>query len=242
MGWEDKRKAVIYNEINLYIQDDKFVFEPNGTVNKLVIMRGPSSLWSSYFTPTKLPGSQSSINLAGLSASNLSNNNNNNNNINNNIPQNIANKLIYQTEKVDLNATIKKVAIGGILGIINLQAGPYLIVIRNKEYIGSILGSQIFKLTKVKIIPFIDSNNVTLSDRQKKDENTYLSILENLLNDKYFYFSYTHNLLMNSEQASHYKSFVGQINTKIYENSQARAFFWNKPIASPLLKLNVCYS
>jgi hypothetical protein len=222
MAWEDKRKAVIYNEINLYILEDKFVFEANGTSNKLVIMRGPAALWSNYFNPTKISSSQSSNNIANL----------------NNTPQNITNKLINQTnDKVDVTASIKKIPIGGILGIINLQAGPYLIVIKNKEYMGSILGSQIFKLTKVKIIPFIDNNS--LSDRQKKDENTYLSILENLLNDKYFYFSYTHNLLMNSEQASHYKLFVGQINTKIYENTQARYFFWNKPIASPLLKLDV---
>ena len=142
---------------------------------------------------------------------------------------------ITQIEKCEFNSTKRK-QILGILGIIKLQAGPYLVTITRRELIGTIKGNLIYRILKVKIIPFFDT---LLTDRQKKDETTYLSIIESLLSDKYFYFSYTFNLLTNFVQSTNYYQKNAHFNTQIYSNNQSKYFFWNKKMLNSFLSSKV---
>lgn len=45
-------------------------------------------------------------------------------------------------------------SIDGIIGIINLISGPYLIVITSKVHIGDINGHAIYKIKKTEIFPY----------------------------------------------------------------------------------------
>jgi phosphatidylinositol 4-phosphatase len=53
----------------------------------------------------------------------------------------------------DLDGAVQR-TIDGIIGIINLIAGPYLIVITSKTLVGDIHGQKIYKIQKIDMIPY----------------------------------------------------------------------------------------
>ncbi|CAF4631571.1 unnamed protein product, partial [Rotaria sp. Silwood1] len=84
-------------------------------------------------------------------------------------------------------------SIDGIIGIISLISGQYLIVITSKKYIGDINGQAIYKVQTTNIIPFV-RNMSHLNEYQLKYNAKYLSMIELVLRTEAFYFSYTYDL------------------------------------------------
>ncbi|CAF1196498.1 unnamed protein product [Rotaria sordida] len=84
-------------------------------------------------------------------------------------------------------------SIDGIIGIINLLAGRYLIVITSKKHIGDINGQAIYKVHTTDIIPFV-RNMSHLNEYQLKYNAKYLSMIELVLRTEAFYFSYTYDI------------------------------------------------
>ncbi len=61
--------------------------------------------------------------------------------------------LLFQDTLPNVDGAIRR-SIHGIIGIINLISGPYLIVITSKVRIGDINGQAIYKVQTTDIIPY----------------------------------------------------------------------------------------
>eukprot|EP01118_Nematostelium_gracile_P004123 TRINITY_DN1485_c0_g1_i2.p1 TRINITY_DN1485_c0_g1~~TRINITY_DN1485_c0_g1_i2.p1 ORF type:complete len:148 (+),score=24.83 TRINITY_DN1485_c0_g1_i2:105-548(+) len=80
----------------------------------------------------------------------------------------------------------------GVVGIIQLLAGPYLIVMTKIESVGTILGNQVFRIKEVDTVR-VDLST-PLNEAQKKDEVRYQSLIKTVLLTGSFYYSYTYDL------------------------------------------------
>ena len=89
--------------------------------------------------------------------------------------------IIKFNEPVTANHFISEMRIKGLLGIINLHAGPYVIVVTDSDFIGEILEKPIFRVLHVKILPCHTQAN--LSSPFLQDELIFLGLLEKYLNN-----------------------------------------------------------
>ncbi|CAL1547866.1 unnamed protein product [Lymnaea stagnalis] len=81
----------------------------------------------------------------------------------------------------------------GVVGIIRLVAGPYLIVVTQREKVGTISKSVIWKVTKTEVFSY--KRSLThLSERQVAINKNYLALLDVMLNTESFYYSPTYDL------------------------------------------------
>lgn len=81
----------------------------------------------------------------------------------------------------------------GLLGTINLINGLHLIVATHRIFVGVINGQPIWQLAGYDIIPYIPSA-LHLTEVQKTQSETYLSMIKSVLDTPFFYFSYTYDL------------------------------------------------
>ncbi|CAF1245042.1 unnamed protein product, partial [Didymodactylos carnosus] len=111
--------------------------------------------------------------------------------------------------------------IHGIVGIINLIAGPYLIVITSKSRVGDINGQTIYKMQTTDIIPYA-RNMSHLNENQLKYNTKYLSMLEVVLRTDAFYFSYSYDIthtfqrLQTSAPDFFQTPFIERVSTKLF--------------------------
>lgn len=89
--------------------------------------------------------------------------------------------------------TASRRKIWGIIGTIRLLACRYMIVITEAERVGSVAGQNIFKIVATEILPYSRSL-LHLSEKQIQNNTTYLEMIKLVLNEPYFYFSYTYDL------------------------------------------------
>lgn len=123
----------------------------------------------------------------------------------------------------------------GLLGIIKLLAGPYLIVVTGRRMVGKINGSEIWKVTNTKLLPFNREGH--LSQSKYQDELRFRKMIETVLTTDGIYFSYTydltHSLQRLNEMSNEKKSLP------LWARLDER-FWWNKHISQDLIaaKLN----
>lgn len=89
--------------------------------------------------------------------------------------------------------TASRRKIWGIVGIIQLLACPYLIVVNDAQKIGTIANQDIFKINSTHMIPYSRSM-LHLDEKQIRNNTTYLEMIKSVLNTQHFYFSYTYDL------------------------------------------------
>nr|KAI8763601.1 phosphatidylinositide phosphatase SAC1-like; partial [Biomphalaria glabrata] len=93
----------------------------------------------------------------------------------------------------DIPASAITKSIYGIIGIIRLVAGPYLIVVTEREKVGHILNNVVWKVTKTELLCY--KRSLThLNERQITINKSYLSLMEVMLNTEHFYYSPTFDL------------------------------------------------
>jgi len=126
---------------------------------------------------------------------------------------------------------IESRTIFGIIGIINLIAGPYLIVITQRDHIGDINDRSIFQVQQTEIISF-RRTTIHLTEQQVTFNNAYISMIKSVLNTPYFYFSYTYDLSHSLQRIySNANSFA---NKSLFERADKR-FIWNQSLMSKFL-------
>lgn len=76
----------------------------------------------------------------------------------------------------------------GVLGTIHLLSCDYLLVATHRIFVGVLNGAIVWRLAGYDIIPYIP-NAI-----QRKENETYLRLLRQTLDTKYFYFSYRYDL------------------------------------------------
>ncbi|KAH9509478.1 Phosphatidylinositide phosphatase SAC1 [Bulinus truncatus] len=93
----------------------------------------------------------------------------------------------------DIPASAITKTIYGIVGIIRLVAGPYLIVITEREKVGQILNNAVWKVTKTEVLCY--KRSLThLNERQITINKNYLSLLDVMLTTEHFFYSPTFDL------------------------------------------------
>ncbi|CAG8452119.1 9829_t:CDS:10 [Funneliformis caledonium] len=132
----------------------------------------------------------------------------------------------------DPSAHAEALTIYGVLGIINLLAGEYLIVITGRERIGRLGKHDIFHANQFRILPFAKNNN-RLSEAQAQDEQRYLSLVESHLRSGTYYFSYTYNLTHTLQRQAQ----LGDLATKPLWQRADERFFWNRYLQAKLIDI-----
>jgi hypothetical protein len=87
----------------------------------------------------------------------------------------------------------------GVVGMLKLLAGSYLIVITERECVGSYLGHPIFKVSSLKIFP-CDHSLKNSPAEQKKMETEFSGLLNIAERTSGLYFSYETNLTLSAQR------------------------------------------
>ena len=130
--------------------------------------------------------------------------------------------------KLPLDATSS--VIYGIFGIVNLIAGPYLIVITKRSQTGSVNGEAIWRVEETQVLPF-SKTVLHLTETQKAHNKQYLSMITNALDTPQYYFSYTYDLTHTLQRL--YNTSPEFASFHLWERSDER-FLWNRHLLSPL--------
>ncbi|XP_028776710.1 phosphoinositide phosphatase SAC6 [Neltuma alba] len=87
----------------------------------------------------------------------------------------------------------------GVVGMIRLLAGSYLLVITDRECVGSYLGHPIYKVSSMKVFPCDHSLNNTTAE-QKKTELEFSKLLNIAEKTSGLFFSYETNLTLSAQR------------------------------------------
>lgn len=101
--------------------------------------------------------------------------------------------VTYQDTREPAEKKQKAFLIYGLLGTISLNAGIYFAVVTGAEPVCEMRGNTIWKTKSFMLqrnAPSVDG----ISIREAEDDLKYISLLENYLNTKHFYFSYQYDL------------------------------------------------
>lgn len=121
----------------------------------------------------------------------------------------------------------------GIVGIISLSMGNYLVVIKSRKEVGQLDGRRIWKIGSAEVLPFFDPTNVSASSSQRSDDRNYLSLLKNVLALPLF-FSYDMDITNSFQRRS---AWSAQTVSKepMYKRVDHR-FWWNRYMQTALLQ------
>ncbi|XP_031560293.1 phosphatidylinositide phosphatase SAC1-like [Actinia tenebrosa] len=117
----------------------------------------------------------------------------------------------------------------GIMGIIHLLAGPYLIVITRKRLVGYIQGNEVWKVLGTEVFPFPKAL-LHLTEEQVYYNKLYLSMITAVLQTDGFYFSCTYDLTHTVQRLSRISPDFLQM--PLYERVDPR-FVWNNHLLGP---------
>jgi hypothetical protein len=91
---------------------------------------------------------------------------------------------------------IRTITIAGLVGVINLIAGPYLIVIKSRIRVGEINKHVVWQMNQFELIPFHRST-LYLNENQTRYNQSYIDMINTVLSTEYFYFSYSYDISLN---------------------------------------------
>jgi hypothetical protein len=118
----------------------------------------------------------------------------------------------------------------GIIGIINLPGGLFLISIIKSKRIGNILENTIWKIEETRLIRITQN---TLNQNQQQDHATFLGMIESVLATPSFYYCYSYDITHTQQRLSHtISSFKNQ---PLIERADKR-FIWNSHLLAPFVK------
>eukprot|EP00123_Amoebidium_parasiticum_P021692 comp7192_c0_seq2/m.2910 comp7192_c0_seq2/g.2910 ORF comp7192_c0_seq2/g.2910 comp7192_c0_seq2/m.2910 type:complete len:464 (-) comp7192_c0_seq2:529-1920(-) len=119
----------------------------------------------------------------------------------------------------------------GIVGIVRLLAGPYLIVITQRKRVAVVAGCEIWRLMGVELIQFAATQY--LNSEQKADEVRYQEMLTSQLNSGAFYFAYNYDLTHTAQRIA---MFPPEARMKpMWERADQR-FMWNFGLCKDLIR------
>lgn len=132
---------------------------------------------------------------------------------------------------------IRVVQCCGLVGAVRLLAGYYLIIINEKNLVGTIRGHAIYSIRSINFLPFASSNK-HLNDKQRRYEATYISMIENLLQDGYFYFSYSLDLTTSLKNVNTKSKKYADESPSLYKMATDE-YFWNLPMLDRFSQFNI---
>lgn len=109
----------------------------------------------------------------------------------------------------------------GILGLIRLISGLHLVVVTHRICIGLIDGHPIWQMAGFDVIP-LTPTLTHLSEEQKVQNSIYLSMMRQVLDTPFYYFSYSYDLTNTLQRIAAIES----DGNNIYHHADKR-FVWN---------------
>lgn len=101
-------------------------------------------------------------------------------------------KTEVQEKKLQVECLRPSKRVCGVLGLIHLLGGSYLVLAAHRLYVGIINGQVVWKMAGATLLPLQHQQALTV--KQKSQNETYLSMLHKILDTPHFYFSYTYDL------------------------------------------------
>ncbi|KAI5711555.1 phosphatidylinositide phosphatase SAC1 isoform X1 [Diaphorina citri] len=120
-----------------------------------------------------------------------------------------------------------RTVIYGILGLINLLGGSYILFITERKSIGTISGQEIYQIVQTEMLPCSAFKERNMSPQQVTMNQQYVSMITKVLSTPYFYYSYTYDLTYNMQRL--YNVQPDFLQTPLHERADER-FVWNKNI------------
>eukprot|EP00795_Rhopilema_esculentum_P001102 gene1102-15437_t len=111
----------------------------------------------------------------------------------------------------------------GILGIIHLLPGPYLLTITKRKLVGILNGHEIWQIKDADILPFPKSI-LHLTEEQTRDNKVFIQMVKAILQNDGFYFSYTYDLTHTMQRLHNTSMDFAYI--PLFERADPR-FVWN---------------
>ncbi|KAL0856674.1 hypothetical protein Bca101_061828 [Brassica carinata] len=108
-------------------------------------------------------------------------------------------KLIDQVAECNSLRVPKIRSIFGVVGMLKLLAGSYLVVVTDCESVGSFLGNSIFRINSLKVLP-CDHSLKNSPEEQKKVETDFSRLLSVAERTNGLYFSYEINLTLSAQR------------------------------------------
>ncbi|XP_065827601.1 phosphatidylinositol-3-phosphatase SAC1-like [Oscarella lobularis] len=131
-------------------------------------------------------------------------------------------RLIRNTTSAPPTASIQQIF--GVVGIIRLIAGRYLIVITKRQQVGQIDGHPIWKITETDVISFSRSSR-HLTEIQTKNNAAYLNMVKSVLSTESFYFCTAYDLSHTLQRIRNAGSEFKDVS--LFERA-ASHFVWNR--------------
>jgi len=121
----------------------------------------------------------------------------------------------------------------GILGVIQLLRGPYLIGITQRQFVGKIGEASVFRVTEVVFVPF---RPTPLAEKLRRREALHLKILAQFLEDGDFFFSYNFDLSTSMQGKLDRALDTSRSKTERFLHQQFdKRFYWNCALQSKLV-------
>ena len=158
---------------------------------------------------------------------------------------------VQLTEPNSISTVAVRKTIHGVLGIVELPLGAYLIVIAHRKKVGDVDGQPVHRLETAECIPIWCK--AATSSKEAEAHRYCLALLHDTLGTPYFYFSYTGDLTNNAGTIFPTSAFMILILTFFFPFKERRAlkaqdhgnswtraddrFLWNYHLANTLLQL-----
>ena len=111
-----------------------------------------------------------------------------------------------------------------VLGIVNLIAGPYLIIATEVSKVGSLFHQPVVRIDATEVIPFFKTT-LHLTEQQQAFNNQYLSMVKTVLSTEYFYFSSSYDITHSVQRLS---NFPPEFNYQTMFDRADKRFVWNQ--------------
>lgn len=118
----------------------------------------------------------------------------------------------------------------GLVGVLHLIAGPYLILITRRSKVGTLNKQAVWRLDDTEFVPYARSTTF-LTSEQKIYNDKYLSMAQQVLATPYFYFSYTYDLTHSLQRL--YYTAEDFLQMALHERADVR-FVWNQHLLRDL--------
>ncbi|XP_022255548.1 phosphatidylinositide phosphatase SAC1-A-like isoform X2 [Limulus polyphemus] len=105
----------------------------------------------------------------------------------------VSREISLRAHKDQIPPDASSKLICGIIGVITLLSGPYLVLITKKSKVGEINGQSIWRVEETEILSY-SRTFLHLTEEQIQHNKVYLSMVRSALHTPHFYFSTTYDL------------------------------------------------
>ncbi|XP_008793079.2 phosphoinositide phosphatase SAC8 isoform X1 [Phoenix dactylifera] len=129
----------------------------------------------------------------------------------------------------------KVATIYGVVGVIRLLAGTYVLVITDRQEVGTYLGYSIYHVKSMKFLSCNEALRHSTS-QEKKDEAYFMSLLRTVESTPGLYYSYERDITLNLQRACTLDEV--RVHKPLWKQGDPR-FVWNRNMLEELIEIKL---